>query len=194
MDDVLAEVEAPRRLFTVEEYYRMADAGVFTPEERVELIEGEVIAMTPIGSRHMSCVARLTHRLASMLGERALVWPQGNAVFLRPRSVPQPDVAVIRTRGDHYAEAGPEPADVLFLVEVADTSYRYDRRTKLPLYARHGVAEVWIVDLRSDVVELHRLPNGERYTDEQRVTRGGTIALRTLPDVSIAVDDFLPPA
>jgi len=194
MDDVLAEVEAPRRLFTVDEYYRMADAGVFAPEERVELIEGEIIALAPIGNRHMSCVAHLTHRLASVLGERALVWPQGNAVFLRPRSVPQPDVAVLRIRDDRYAVTGPEPPDVLFLVEVADTSYRYDRGTKLPLYARHGVAEVWIVDLRNDVVEIHRRPDGARYLDELRAARGGRITPSALPDVAIAVDDFLPPA
>src|SRR6266851_5672561 len=138
MDDVLAESGVQRRRFTAEEYHRMGEAGILCEEDRVELIEGEIIVMSPIGLRHAACVARLTRELPVALGRRALLWPQ-NPVRLFPDTEPQPDIVLLRPRPDDYAHAPAQPADALLVVEVADTSYRYDRHAKLPLYARSGV-------------------------------------------------------
>ena len=138
MDDVIARIELPRRRFTVEEYHRMAEAGILHESDRVELIEGEVVQMTPIGLHHAACVAQFAHRLAVAVGGRALLWPQ-NPIQLHHDSEPQPDVVVLRLRPDGYRRHPAQPEDVLLVVEVADTSYRYDHGVKLPLYARAGI-------------------------------------------------------
>ena len=192
MDDVIAKVELPRRRFTIAEYYRMGEAGIFGPEDRVELIEGEIIRMTPIGNRHAACVARLNRRFSRLVGDRALLWPQ-NHVHLLPDTVPQPDIALLRPRADDYALEAAQPGDILLLVEVADTSYRYDRHVKLLLYARAGVSEVWIVDLTHDVVEIYRRPGPRGYASAQRVARGATVAPAAFTDAVLTVDEILPP-
>ena len=189
MDDVLAPVEPMRRRFTVEEYYRMAEVGILKPDDRVELIEGEIIEMVPIGIRHARCVAEFTLRLTSAAGDRAIPWPQ-NPVRLLRDTEPQPDIALVRGPSTRY-DAPPAPADVLLLVEVADTSYRYDRRVKLPLYARSGVREVWIANLVDDVVEVYREPGVEGYASRFEVGLGGTLSPEALPDIVITVDDAL---
>jgi Uma2 family endonuclease len=188
MDDVIAKVELPRRRFTWEEYHRMGETGVLGPEDRVELIEGEIIVMTPIGLRHAACLAELTRRLVPSIGDRALLWPQ-NPVRLPRDTEPQPDIVLLRPRADRYTTGSARPEDVLLLVEIADTSYRYDRRVKLPLYARAGVAEMWIVDLAHDVVELYREPSETGYVRSSRVAPGGRVAPAALPDVVLDVDD-----
>ena len=191
---MLAKVDVPRRRFTVDEYYRMADAGVFAPEERVELIEGEIVSMAPIGNRHMACVARLTRALSRAVADAALVWPQGNAILLPPRSAPQPDAALLRPRGDDYGGSSARPEDILLIVEVADTTYRYDRRVKLPLYARAGIGEAWIVDVARDVVETYRRPARGDYEATARADRGQTLTIAALPGVVLDVDQILPSA
>lgn len=188
MDDVIAKVELPRRRFTWEEYHRMGEAGVLRPKERVELIEGEIIVMTPIGPRHSACVAELTRRLVPAIGDRALLWPQ-NPVRLPRDTEPEPDIVLLRPRADRYAADSARAEDVLLLIEVADTSYRYDSRVKLPLYARARVAETWIVDLMHDVVEVYRDPSASNYAVSTRVERGGIVAPAALPDVILTVDD-----
>jgi Uma2 family endonuclease len=193
MDDVLAESGVQRRRFTVEEYHRLAEAGILHEGDRVELIEGEIISMTPIGLRHAACVGRLNRELTLALGRRALLWPQ-NPVQLFPDTEPQPDVVILRERPDGYAHAPAEPRDVLLLVEVADTSYRNDRRVKLPLYARSGVPEFWIVDLTHDVVETYRDRRAEDYATTLQVGRGSALTPAAFPDIVIAVDAILPPA
>jgi len=192
MDDVLATVGVLRRRFTVEEYYRMAEVGILTERDRVELIQGEIIQMSPIGLRHAQCVAELNSRLVRGVGERALMWPQ-NPVRLFPDTEPQPDLALIPRAWSRHAVAHPGPADVLLLIEVADTSYRYDRNVKLPLYARAAVPEVWIIDLVNDVVEVFLHPRPQGYAVTTRVERGGTVAPSAFPDVVLAVGDFIPP-
>ena len=188
MDDVIARVELPRRRFTWEEYHRMAETGILGPEDRVELIEGEIIVMTAIGLRHASCVAELTRRLVPAIGDRALLWPQ-NPVRLPRDTEPQPDIVLLRPRADRYTTSSATPEDVLLLVEVADTSYRFDRRVKLPLYARAGVAEMWIVDLGHDVVEVYRRPSDTGYAESRRVGQGERVAPAALPDVALLIDD-----
>ena len=161
--------------FTVDEYHRMAEVGLLGEDDRVELLEGEIIDMSPIGSRHAACVNRLTRLLATGLGDRAIVAVQ-NPVRVSDLSEPQPDLAVLRARDDFYAEQLPGPADVLLLIEVADTSLAFDRHVKVPLYARAGVPEVWVVDLDGEVVEVFRGPGPEGYADAARAGRHESLA------------------
>jgi Uma2 family endonuclease len=193
MGDVLAEVGIQRRRFTVEEYYRLAEVGILHEHDRVELIEGEIIVMSPIGLRRGTCVIRLTRELVMALGRRALLSPS-LPVRLSPDTEPQPDIALLRPRPDDYAHARARPADALLVVEVAETSYHYDRRVKLPLYARAGVPEYWIVDLRHDIVEVYRDRAADTYASTTSVGRGGAVTPAAFPDVVLPVNDILPPA
>ena len=180
-----------RYRFTVDEYDRMAAAGVLTQCDRVELLDGEIVEMTPIGDRHASVVARMSHVFAARLGERSIVWGQ-NPVGLRlVRSVPQPDVVLLRARGDFYASGRPGPDDVLLLVEVMDTTAARDRGVKLPLYARAGVGEVWLADLTGDALEVYRRPAASRYRDARVLRRGERITPQACPDVMLTVDELL---
>ncbi|MBI4634928.1 MAG: Uma2 family endonuclease [Candidatus Rokubacteria bacterium] len=177
-----------RRAFTVEEYYRMAEAGILHEDDRVELLEGEIVEMAPIGDRHAQCVDRLTNTLAVRAAGRAIVRVQG-PVRLSMRSEPQPDIALLRFRPDFYPRH-PGPADVLLLIEVAETSLETDR-AKVPLYARAGIAEVWLVDLAGEAVEVFREPGPGGYGRVERVGHGGRVTVPALPDVTFPVDEIL---
>ena len=131
-------VQLLRRRFTVHEYHLMGQAGILVEDDRLELLEGEIVELAPIGSRHQAAVNRLNALFSSRLAAGALVNVQG-PVRLGDHSEPQPDVMLVRRRSDFYETAHPEPADVLLLVEVSDTSIEYDRQVQLPLYARHGI-------------------------------------------------------
>lgn len=182
-------VQLLRRSFTVEEYYRMAQAGILTEDDRVELIEGEIIKMTPLGSRHAACVDRLTQLFSARIRGQAIVRVQ-NPIRLSERSEPQPDLALLRFRPDFYATAHPGPQDVLMVVEVAETSVDVDREVKLPLYARFGIAEVWLVDLAGEQVEVYRRPT-QGYEEVQRIRRGTQVRSQALSDLNFAVDEIL---
>jgi Uma2 family endonuclease len=190
---VIAKVSLSRRRFTVEEYQRMARAGILTEADRVELIDGEIIQATSTGRRHAACLAQVTRRLTEALGDRALVWPQ-NPVRLPRDTEPQPDVTILRPSADDYIRRLPTAAHVLWLVEVADVSYRYDRYVKLPLYARSGIPEAWIIDLTHEVVEVHRQPSSRGYGSTQTFDRAGTLTPHAFEDVAIPAVDILPPA
>ncbi|MDR7554009.1 MAG: Uma2 family endonuclease [Armatimonadota bacterium] len=181
-------VQVKRRRFTVDEYERMALAGILSEDDRVELIEGEIVEMTPIGSRHADVVTRLTMLLARAVGDRALVSVQ-NPVRLDRYSEPQPDLTVLRPGS--YAARHPEPSDVLLLIEVADATGRYDRGVKLPLYARAGVPEVWIVDLQAHAVEQYRAPAPDGYREVTRHRPGDRLAPEALPDLVVSVEAVL---
>lgn len=152
----------------------MAAAGVLSEDDRVELIEGEIIEMSPIGSRHAACVGRLTKLLERLAGDHAIVWVQ-NPVQVNDYSEPVPDVTLLRRRDDFYAQGKPGPADVLLLVEVADSTLGYDRQVKVPLYARAGVPEVWVVNLPGEVVEVYARPEGGEYQETRLVGRGESL-------------------
>ena len=152
--------EITRRRFTVHEYHRMAEAGILHEDDRVELIDGELVEMAAIGTRHFACVNRLNHLLTGNVGEDVIVSVQ-NPVRLDEYAEPQPDVALIRARD--YRESLPTPADVLLLIEVADTTLAYDRGPKLALYARAGISEFCIVDLKDGKIEHHTVPTGDVY-------------------------------
>ena len=155
--------QPPRRhAYSVDDYYRMAETGILRPGDRVELIDGEIIDRAPIGSRHAAAVKRIAQALSLSLGDRAIVSVQ-DPIRLDPYSEPQPDIALLRPREDFYAGAHPGPGDVLLLVEVADSTLRFDRDTKLPLYARHGIPEVWLVDIENAQFTIHRDPQAHGY-------------------------------
>ncbi|WP_376790048.1 Uma2 family endonuclease [Thermoflexus sp.] len=183
-------VQVQRRLFTVEEYHRMAEVGILSEDDRVELIEGELIAMSPIGSRHAACVKRLVRLLDRAVGERAIVSAQ-DPIRLGRHSEPQPDVALLRYRPDFYASAHPGPEDVLLIVEVAETSADYDRTVKIPLYARHGIPEAWLVDLTEAHVEIYRQPSPQGYRELHIVHRGETISPALIPGLTVGIDEIL---
>ena len=178
-----------RRPFTVAEYYRMAKAGILTEDDRVELIEGEIIEMPPIGGPHASCVIRLTELLVSGVRGAALVSVQ-NPLRLSDRSEPVPDVMLLRRRPDFYS-SHPTPADVLLLVEVSDTTLDYDQQVKLPLYSREGVPEVWLADLGGQVIRVHREPRPTGYRVTLTRRRGERLSPAAFPDLELAVDDIL---
>jgi Uma2 family endonuclease len=179
-----------RHRVTVDEYYRMAEAGVLAPDARVELIEGEVVDMAPIGTRHASAVKRLNQLLSSAVVGRAIVAVQ-DPVRLGDLSEPEPDVMLLAPRADFYAERHPTAADVLLLVEVSDTTARYDRQIKVPLYARHGVAEVWVVDLDARVLRVHRKPAAGEYTEITTHAEPGRMAPLALPELALDLTPLL---
>lgn len=183
--DVLA-----RRRFSVKEYYRMGEAGILSDGERVELIDGEIVMMTPIGPPHSATVDRLTRLWTSRLGDRVIVRVQ-NPVRFSPDSELQPDLALLQPRPDFYIKSHPEAADVYLLIEVSDTTVDTDRRVKIPLYAKAGISEVWLVDLPADRVEVYRQPAPGGYRDVQIYTRGPAFEPVAFPDLRLTVADLL---
>ncbi len=181
---------ASRHQFTVEEFHHMGAAGILHHSDRVELIDGQIIQMAAIGSRHAACVGRLT-RLVLPLAEELIVWVQ-NPVRLDRYTELVPDVALLRPREDFYAEAHPGPEDVLLLIEVADATLDYDRRTKIPAYGRAGVPEVWLVDLPNRLIEVFHDPSPESgYTHSTGFPEGGAVESLSVPGLSVPVDDVL---
>lgn len=183
-------VHVERRAFNTAEYHRMVEAGILSEDDRTELIEGEVIRMSPIGSRHAACVDNLGRILNRRVGDAAVVRVQ-NPVHLDDFSEPQPDVALLRPRADFYADSHPAPDDVLLVIEVADTSAGYDREVKVPLYARAGIPEVWVVDLTADRVEVYTRPEGGAYAHAARAGRGEELSPGQFPSLTLRADDVL---
>jgi Uma2 family endonuclease len=182
-------VEYQKRFFNVEEYYRMAEAGVLTPNDHVELIEGEIIEMSPIGGPHAACVRKLGALLARLLADSAILSIQ-NPVAINGYSEPQPDIAILKARDDFYS-THPTPDDVLVIIEVADTSVEYDRNVKMPLYARAAIPEAWLVNLPKGVIEIYTQPVGGLYQRCQIFKKGQAIVSEALAGLSLSVDDVL---
>lgn len=178
-----------RRRFNVAEYYKMAEAGVFAPGERVELIDGDVVPMSPMGRRHSSKIGRLNGAFYPLYG-RALVWIQ-QPLNISDRTEPEPDLMLLRPRDDFYEAHHPMPPDVLLLVEVMDSSSPYDRGFKLGLYARSGVPEVWLVDIPGRQVETYRRPVGGLYTEIAIRSPGESVAPEAFPEFVVAIDAIL---
>ena len=182
--------DVDKRRFTADEYQRMGEAGILGEDDRVELIDGEIVTMSPIGSPHSAAVDRITQRLILRLGERAIVRVQ-SPVRLDTYSEPQPDITVLRARDDFYRSAHPHASDVLLVIEVAETSLRYDREVKAPLYARAGIVEYWLVDLSGGTVTCHASPQNGSFRDVAVHRPGESVSPRSLPGVAIAVDDLI---
>lgn len=178
--------------FTVDEYYRMAEVGLLTEDARVELIDGVIVDMPPIGPEHAGNVNWFTEAFRDLFGDSAQLSIQ-NPVRLGLRVEPQPDVMLLRSRADRYRTSHPGPEDVLLLVEVADSSLTYDRKTKARIYARAGIADYWIVNLVDSVVEVHRDSARGKYRSVQTFRRGDVIQPLAFPEIAIAVSDILGP-
>lgn len=180
-----------QRRFTVDEFHRMGEVGILDEDDRVELLDGRIIQMAAIGSRHAACVARLDRLFHLRLHDRALVWVQ-NPVRLDRYTQLVPDLALLRPRADFYADGCPRPGDILSLVEVCEATLVSDRQIKVPAYAGAGVPELWLVDLRDRCVEIHRQPAGEAGYDESATVSGdGSIESKTVPELSVTLDEIL---
>jgi len=182
-------VQVSTKKFTVFDFHRMGEAGIFSKDDRVELLEGEIIDMTPIGSRHAACVARLDRQLNQLVGTSAIVWAQ-NPIRLNDQSEPQPDMALLKPRPDFYENAHPQPADILLIIEVADSSVDFDRETKLPLYAKAGIPELWIVDLTQRRVEMYQQPSGEKYTSVSQLNHSEQATPQAFPTCKIPLQEI----
>jgi Uma2 family endonuclease len=183
-------VQVARKLFTTTDYHRMIEAGVFTEDDRVELIDGEIIKMFAIGPRHAACVDRLAEFLRDKVRKLAIVRVQ-NPVQLNEYSEPEPDIALLKRRADFYAQGHPLPADVLIAIEVSDTSVEKDRELKIPAYARAGIPEAWLVDLLNDRIEVHTQPEQGVYQEVRIVLRGHKVVSRAIPQLRLKADDIL---
>jgi Uma2 family endonuclease len=183
-------VDIQRRLFTSAEYETMLAAGILAENDRVELIEGEILQMSPIGSPHAGCVKRSNGTFSRLLQGRAIVSVQ-DPVFLSDVSEPEPDIVLLRPRADFYAGSHPRPEDVLLVLEVAETSLEFDRGVKAPLYARSGIAELWIADLVGQAIEVHRRPSAHGYLEVRRYQRGESLRPLAFPDIAVAVEEIL---
>ncbi|NMG07555.1 Uma2 family endonuclease [Brasilonema sp. UFV-L1] len=183
-------VQLLRRKFTVEQYHKMAEFGILREDEQVELIRGEIIEMSPIGTKHAACVNRLVNLLIQRLGKRIILAPQ-NPVILSDNSEPQPDVTLLQPREDFYENAHPQPNDIFLIIEVADTTVKYDREVKIPLYAEDKITEVWLVDINEQCVEVFSEPTADGYQNVQKFRRGESLAIQAFGDVKISVDEIL---
>jgi Uma2 family endonuclease len=186
-----AVLQLARHKLSVDDYHRMGEAGILAPDSRVELIEGEIIDMAPIGSQHAGVVNLLNRFFVRSVGDAGLVSIQ-NPVRLSNHTEPQPDVLVLRPRADDYRSQLPTAADVLLLIEVADSSAAYDSRVKIPLYARHGIPEVWLFDLTAQQLEIYTIPGSTGYGQRRRLGKDDIAVATLLPPSALPLKDIWP--
>lgn len=185
------QAEVLPKKFTVEEYYRMAEVGILGPEDRVELIDGQILQMSPPGIRHVAASHRANTLFTEALGRRVIVSVQ-NPLRLDRFNEPQPDIIILKPVPDFYASRNSGPQDALLVIEISDTSLSFDRKVKVPHYAAKGVPEVWIEDLKHDVLLVYRDPAGELYDTNLTLRRGENISPLAFPDTVFKVEDLLP--
>jgi Uma2 family endonuclease len=188
--EVLEEPRIKRHLLTVEQYHLMGEAGVFAADARVELIDGEVIDMAPMGSRHYATVSRLDHLLTSVIGHRAIVNGQ-MPLRLGSMSEPEPDLCVLKARGDFYASALPTAADTLVVIEVSDSTLAYDVRVKARLYARHGVPVCWVFDLQAPMLRVFADPRDGDYAQTEQIVSPGLMPIPGLDGIAVDLGGVL---
>jgi Uma2 family endonuclease len=178
-----------RTRISTDRYHMMVAKGVLTKYDRIELIEGEMFDMAPIGSGHSAITSRL-HELFVLAASRAATVVSGGPVVLGEFSEPQPDLMLLKRRADFYSGAHPVSADVLLLIEVADSSLAYDQGVKLSLYARYGVGEYWVVDVEGRCIHTYREPGAKGYARTLAFTAADTVTPQAFPDVKITVGDL----
>ena len=183
-------VQVTRHRFTVAEYERMGQIGIFSEDERVELVCGEVIEMPPIGERHAACVDFLTQFITLRLRRSAIVRVQ-SSVRLDEYSQPQPYITILKHRDDFYRHRRPGPEDILLIIEVSDTTLEYEMKVKVPLYARAGIPETWLVNLRGGRVKAHADPAEGSYQTITSYARGEEIRSRSLAALRVSVAEVL---
>jgi Uma2 family endonuclease len=178
-----------RRRFTVEEYHRMGAVGILSPGDRVELIEGEIVQMSPIGSKHAAFVDFLTRVFSTGVGRRAIVRVQ-SPVRIGDASEPQPDLMLLKPKIDFYASGHPGPGEVLLLIEVADSFAESDRVIKLPMYAGAGIGEAWLVDMDERRIEVYWNPQGHAYASSRIYSRRTSVSPQAFPDMRVSIDEL----
>jgi Uma2 family endonuclease len=184
------QTDLTKKLFTVDDYYRMAEFGIIGPEERVELIDGEIIQMSPPGNRHIACVNCATSAFVEAFRQRAIVSVQ-NPLRLNIYNEPQPDIVVLKPRTDFYESTHLAAEHVFFVVEISDTSLAFDRKVKLMRYATFGVPEVWIEDLNHDLLLVFRQLESKSYKSLLTLRRGDSVSPLVFPDVIFKVEQLL---
>jgi Uma2 family endonuclease len=184
------EAEIAKKLFTADEFFRMGEAGIFDPDVHLELIEGEIIEMSPPGIRHAACVSRATELFITRLVGKAMLSPQ-NPLLLSTYTVPQPDIVLAKPRGNFYSDKRLASEDTLLAVEVSDSTLSFDRKRKMPLYAAAGVPELWILNLRNDAILVFRDPGKTAYATQLTLSRGESLSVTAFPEVTFAVDELL---
>lgn len=190
MSVAIAAPPIERYRLTSAMYRQIIEKGILSEDDRIELIEGDLVAMPPIGSEHTGVVNQIAERLISQLGSRSIVSIQG-PVDLSNFSTPQPDLALLAPRRDYYKRSLPQPGDITLIIEVADSSLMYDRDVKMPLYARANIPEAWIVNLIDRWIEVYRDPSPAGYTTLLRILPGKSIAPQAFADMTIAADELL---
>ena len=180
-----------KRRFNRDEYQRMIEAGILMEGDRVELIEGEIIKMSAMGTRHAECVDRLLDDLINQGVNRVARIRVQNPIGIKDHSEPEPDIALLRRKAGFYAQAHPTPADVLLLIEVCDSTVKYDREVKVPLYTKAGIPEVWLVILPEDVVEVYAQPVNGVYQEARKARRSESIVAGLVPNLTLSVDAIL---
>jgi Uma2 family endonuclease len=193
MSAPMEKIPPTQRLITVEEYYRMAEIGLLKPDSRVELIEGAIIDMAPIGPRHNSALYKLTRWFTLAVGEQAIVGV-GSSIRLSNITEPQPDLLLLKPRADFYSSRIATTEDTLLVVEVSDTTLSYDRKVKVPLYARYGVPEVWIVDVEGSCLHCFRARANAAYNETRTTASPGVIAVPGLGGVTVNLSYLFQPA
>lgn len=182
-------IAVEKRLINVEEYHLMADAGILKPTDRVELINGEIIKMSPIGSKHAAVVDKINKYLNRMLDDQAIIRVQ-NPIITDEYGEPEPDISVLKPREDFYAEAHPTATDIFAIIEVGQSSSEFDKQIKGPMYSRSGVREYWLVDLDHDTLEVKTNPEGDIYKNSAIYTKGDVLRLEAF-DVEIHVSKLI---
>jgi Uma2 family endonuclease len=188
--DTFMESWPRRHRITVDDYHRMAEVGLLAPDARVELIEGEIIDMAPIGKVHVSVVDQLNRLFVRAVGDDAIVRVQGS-VRLSSSSEPEPDLVLLRPRADFYRSEFATGADMLLVIEVSDTTLRYDRDVKVPLYARHGVPEAWIVDLENGRLLVYEAPAAGEYARRDVIAQPGRMPVAAMPGLTVDLSGLL---
>ena len=182
-------VELIRHRFTTKEYYQMIEAGILTEQDRVELIEGEIVEMSPVGFRHAAMVKRLIKVLSPHIDDNVILGVQ-DPIHLPNNSEPEPDVVLVRARDDFYDQGHPEPEDILLVIEVSESSFGYDFDVKIPLYGQVGIPEAWIVNLQDDELLVYTQPSEIGYKQQLRLRKGDEVSPPALP-IPLPVADIL---
>ena len=181
-------VQLKTRLISVSDYHKMIDAGILGPGDRVELIEGQIVEMSPIGSFHAAYVDKLNKLLTLVLSDKAIVRNQ-SPLTIKDFSEPEPGISVLKPREDFYFSAHPLPTDVYLVIEVADSSLDIDREIKLPLYASAGIPEYWIININDEEIEAHHTPTGDRYKHKEIIKKTDEVNFRAF-NLSIPAKDI----
>ncbi|TAL43792.1 MAG: Uma2 family endonuclease [Methylovulum sp.] len=186
----MATVNPVKHLTNLDEWRRLGEANIFPPDSRLELINGEILEMAPIGPNHAGHLKRINNLLTLLVAGKAIVSVQ-DPLQLGDLSEPEPDFMLLKPNADFYSSRHPNAGDVLLLVEIADTSLKFDQNQKLRLFALHGIPEYWLLNLNDSCLEVYRKPRGEVYAEKNTLQAGDSVTLSQLPDISIQVSAIL---